>query len=157
MSDWEEIVAFAEGLDPNDITYREGGLINEYAFLAEDLIDEVTWPGGGDLMTTLDQTVGVPWPWLAGSWSGGQTAWLLDTEIEFLDMTDKLDRIELPLGLFWGAWDFVVPPAVGRDIAQGVSSSEVIEVSFETAGHSPMDNQPGEFVDAVMGMVDSQR
>ena len=50
---------------------------------------------------------------------------------------------------------FVVPPALGEDAFEKVSSDVKKLVIFESSGHSPMSNEPDLFVDEVLSFINS--
>ena len=59
----------------------------------------------------------------------------------------RIDRIQAPSLLIWGASDKIVPPAYGPVFQSHLSGAKVVEIPG--AGHYPMLEQPERFVDAV--------
>lgn len=150
---WREMVRFAEGLDPDNISLDEGGQINAYGQDAEGLLDEVQYGPYPEGM--LRHTLGSPVPGLPGLFTSNETSMLLLDEVEAAAYTERLGEITLPSQFLWGRYDFVVPPGLGEDGYAGVSSAQKELVMFEGSGHSPMDNEPEAFVEAVSGFIDA--
>ncbi|MCP4805856.1 MAG: alpha/beta hydrolase [Proteobacteria bacterium] len=149
---WNEMVSFAEGVDPNDVTLDEGSTINSYGFTAEGLLvegwDESVAPG-----EALAWGLGSPVPWIAGFASGNETSSLLLDEVEATSMTDELGDITVPTLLLWGGYDFVCPPQLGVDADERIPDSEL--VVFSESGHSPMDSEAEAFSQALTGWLDT--
>src|SRR5580658_4294425 len=62
-----------------------------------------------------------------------------------------LGRISVPTLMLWGDQDGVVTPDYGRAYAKLIHGAEFRPI--EAAGHHPQEEQPGRFVDAVMGFL----
>ncbi len=147
---WREIVDFAQGVDPDDISLDEGSEINRYGFTAEELLVD-GWDqsvGGGE---ALRWGIGTPVPWWAGFSSGNRTSDLLLEEVEAARFTEELPAIEVPTLLLWGGYDFVCPPELGQDADALIPDSEL--VIFEASGHSPMDAEAEAFSEALLGWL----
>jgi len=149
---WREIIDFAEGVDPDDISLDEGGQINNYAFTAEELMVE-GWDDSVGLGEAFGWGVGTPVPWWAGASSGNRTSDLLLEEVEATSLTEEMHAIEVPTLLMWGAYDFVCPPQLGHDAAGVIGDSELI--LFEDSGHSPMDSEAQTFARVLTDWLDT--
>ena len=147
---WREIMEFAEGVDPDDVTLDEGTLINNYGFEAEGLLVE-GYDDSVGFGEALRWGVGTPVPWWAGTSSGNHTSDLLLEEVEATSFTDEMGAIEVPTLLLWGGYDFVCPPALGEDADRVIPDSEL--VIFAESGHSPMDSEAVAFTDALVGWL----
>ena len=147
---WNEIVDFADSVDPDAVSLDEGGQINGYGQEAEGLVPEVVY--GTEYGSLWEATLGSPVPLLPGSVSGMVTSSLLLEEVEAASYTDRLHEIEIPTLLLWGRYDFVVPPALGESADALIPDSEL--VIFEQSGHSPMDGEHEAFVLAIEDFID---
>lgn len=73
------------------------------------------------------------------------------------DLTDSLQNIDLPIALWWGRYDFVVPRRYGEEIRELVSS-EVIEYrEFEFSEHSPMLTQKSTFNLELLSFINAYK
>lgn len=147
---WSEIVSFAEGVNVERITADDSSRINRYGFEAEALIPEVSVEEGGALDLAgyyLSSSVG----WPTERWVGNHTADLLAYEAEQTGFSEQLHHIGTPSLLLWGAYDFVVPAALGADAASRMPDAEL--VVLPRSGHAPMFNEPAAFSDTILGFV----
>jgi pimeloyl-ACP methyl ester carboxylesterase len=152
VSQWQEIVDFANTLDTNNITSDQAGQLNSYGFTAEGLLADVTDPTGDNLPSHGLLTN--PTMTFSAFLSGNITANVINGESEAVSMTDELYKITLPTLLLWGKYDFVVTPTLGTSAYANISSTEKKLVLFDYSGHSPMDNEPAKFVDEVKAFVE---
>jgi pimeloyl-[acyl-carrier protein] methyl ester esterase len=67
------------------------------------------------------------------------------------DLLPLLQRIDLPLGLIWGTQDRTVPARIAAVVRERRPDAEI--VMLDRAGHVPMIERPGEFVDALEGLL----
>lgn len=86
--------------------------------------------------------------------SGLRTGNLLFEEAEKISLTDELYKITKPSLFLWGRYDFVVPPQLGEDAFNNVSSDIKFLYFFEQSGHSPMLNEAGLFVNRVVDFIE---
>lgn len=149
--EWADIVEWAYDVDTNNITLDQGGEINERGYKAEELLSEdgILASGDGSYAPLLSPT-----NQLTSFLSGNYTNGLLNDENEATALTDQLHRITVPCLFLWGKYDFVVPPQLGEDAYNLVSSADKELVIFEQSGHSPMDNEPDLFVEEVVDFID---
>ncbi|MFK7948700.1 MAG: alpha/beta fold hydrolase [Saprospiraceae bacterium] len=151
VSDWQEIVDFAEAVDTNNITEDEGGQINGFGFTAEGLIEGVTQ---GEYTGASHGLATSPILSLSAYLSGNLTASAIMGETEKAAMTDELHNIMVPTLLLWGKYDFVVPPALGESAYANIGTTDKKLVIFDFSGHSPMDNEAATFADEVEEFVE---
>ncbi len=154
---WEALISEVSTIDTGNISIKEGRDLNKKARLAQKYLlndgfiqkpEAVTWRDAGiiyhqDFLTAA----------LSGSWF-----YLLNNnfynEIETTSYTGELYKIELPTLLLWGEYDFIVPPELGFSAYRTISSSDKKMIVFQKSGHSPINNQPKEFVDEIIQFVE---
>jgi len=156
VSKWTEIVRFALGVDTNYISFDEGDQINEYAFQAEEMLEEV-YPIGYSGISGFSYAFLQPTNPLTSAISGIITDNLLYEEVETTSLTEELNAITIPCLFLWGKYDFVVPPYLGESAYDRVSSPDKKLVIFDHSGHSPMDNEPEPFANEVIQFVNSHK
>ncbi|MBO6518127.1 MAG: alpha/beta hydrolase, partial [Bacteroidia bacterium] len=138
VSEWNEILDFARGVDTLNITEEQGGQINSHGHSAEGLLDEIKQgEADGIQMPFRNPTDGITGS-LAGSFTANR---LLTSGIEDIALTDSLYKITLPSLFLWGKYDFVVPPQLGIDAADLVSSTDKQLIIYDASGHSPMNGE----------------
>ena len=112
VTDWQEIVDFAKGVDTTNITEDEGGQINQHGHKAGELIGELKTAGEDEFRMPFRN----PSDMISSSIAGNRTSnVLMQNGIEDIALTDSLYKIKLPTLLLWGKYDFVVPPQLGYD------------------------------------------
>ena len=67
----------------------------------------------------------------------------------------ELDRIDVPALVVWGADDTLIALADGRRAAARLPNAEF--VLFEHSGHLPMEEEPEEFLRAVLPFLERHR
>jgi len=149
---WQEIVNFAQNVDPNNISEEEGGQINQYGFTAEGLLDEISYPEASpddEYINFWTMPIG-----LTTYLTGNATASSITPETEVLSLTNNLSSVTTPCLFLWGRYDFVVPPLLAETAYENVSSTFKEIVYFENSGHSPMDTEPDLFAAEVINFVE---
>lgn len=148
---WTEILEWANGLDTNNLGLDEGGEINQRGYEAEDLLaqDGLLDMGDYSFTTPLDPTNALT-SFLSGNYTNG----LLEEENEATALTDSLHQITVPCLFLWGQYDFVVPPQLGVDAYNRVSSTDKELVIFTRSGHSPMDNESDLFTAEMIEFIE---
>jgi len=138
VSDWKEIVDFANGVDTLNISEDEGGQINQYGQKAGELIGELKTAGDDEFRMPFRNPVDM----VSGSLTGSITAnGLVESGIEDIALTDSLYKIKLPTLLLWGKYDFVVPPQLGYDAEKLIGTTDKELVMYEFSDHSPMNGE----------------
>ena len=56
-----------------------------------------------------------------------------------------------------GEFDFIVPKALGESAIEKIGSADKELIIFENSGHSPMLNQPNDFVDVVKEFIEEHK
>ncbi|MEL6346492.1 MAG: alpha/beta hydrolase [Myxococcota bacterium] len=154
-NEWRDIVRFAEGVNVDEISAGQSAEINRLGFEAERLIDRVSLDPEIRLLDVVDYYVASPISWPTAATVGRQTNEALSAQIELTALSPRLDEIEIPTLLLWGAYDFVVPPGVGTDAASRMPDAAL--VVLPDSGHTPMFNQPAAFADAVLDFIDENQ
>jgi pimeloyl-ACP methyl ester carboxylesterase len=151
VTEWQEIVDFANTLDTNNISFDDSGQLNGYAFKAEGYISAIT---EGEQGTASHSFTTAPIYSLSSYLSGTMTANGINVETEKLELTNELYKITTPCLFLWGKYDFVVPPALGESAFAKVSSASKKLVIFDFSGHSLMDNEAAKFSDEIITFVE---
>lgn len=150
-TEWQEIIDYAQGLDTNNISYNESVQLNQFAHKAEGYIAAVN---EGDYSNSYTYQVDEFTSMLSGNITN-QT--LNDNGLNSATYTNDLYKITIPSLILWGKYDFVVPPSLGYEAMQLISSTEKELVIFENSGHSPMDTESEAFVTAVKTFVNKHK
>ncbi len=138
VSDWQEIVDFAKGVDTTNISEDEGGQINQHGHKAGGLIGELKTAGDDEFRMPFRN----PSDMITSSMAGNRTSNLLmQNGIEDIALTDSLYKIKLPTLLLWGKYDFVVPPQLGYDAEALIGTTDKELVMYEFSDHSPMNGE----------------
>ncbi|MCK5134517.1 MAG: alpha/beta fold hydrolase [Bacteroidales bacterium] len=157
IDNWESILDWVTAIDTNNITYDQTVELNENAFEVEDwlLEDEVMQWGeaGGNETSMFHGPINPLTSFLIGSMTNG----MLEEEVEATTLTNELYKITIPVLALWGKYDFVVPPTLGYDTYNNISSTTKKLVIFEKSGHSPMNNEWRKFTDEVMLFIDANK
>lgn len=72
---------------------------------------------------------------------------------ESLNYSDQLKNLTIPTLFIWGKYDLVIPPALGYKGYMEIGSLEKEFLLLNKSGHSPMVDQPDEFINAVIAFV----
>ena len=154
VSDWQEIVDFAKGIDTTNITVDDGGQINQYGHKAEELLADKL----GDDSGVFRMPVRNPCDPLSSSIAGNRTSNILvQNGIEDIALTDSLNRIKIPSLILSGKYDFVVPPQLGIDASKEIDASLVVFKLYEKSGHSPMNHEATEYANDIIEFVNRYR
>lgn len=76
-----------------------------------------------------------------------------DIESRTFEKGDLLKNVTIPIGLFWGAKDGIVPVEIGQQSRALLTNSQVTWTTFEESWHEPFITQTAEFADAVRSFV----
>jgi proline iminopeptidase len=157
VSNWQGILNWATAIDTSNISETQRGELNEFASKVEDWLikDHVLLEGeiGGYKLTKFFSPVNP----ITNHLAGNATNDMLSKEIESTALTNKLPIINIPVLVLWGKYDFVVPPILGYDTYNQVSSVKKKLVIFEKSGHSPMNNEWRKFTDEVILFVNANK
>lgn len=156
VSDWQGILDWASAIDTNQITLEQGNEINDYAGQVEEWLAEDGFlapvEDGGYYSSPLTDPTNPIISNIVGNRTNDQL-----TAVEFLSMTDQLNRITIPTLILWGKYDFVVPPTLGYDAFNLISSTDKKLVIFNESGHSPMDDEWALFTVEVKAFLEAHK
>jgi pimeloyl-ACP methyl ester carboxylesterase len=154
IAKWQAISEWAKAIDTNAISTDEGGEINTKAYEAEQmLLDDGILESGDNSFAPLSGPTNMLTSWLMGNYTSG----VLHDEVEASAMTDALHLIDVPCLFLWGKYDFVVPPQLGIDAFNEVTSADKELVIFQFSGHSPMVNEPERFTAEISEFIDRNK
>lgn len=154
---WQEVYDFVNELDTlsdadlsqlNSFGHgAEQNLANDGFITGEDNFDELLRYSYGSKHNSITANVNL---FFTASGFG------MFDEVSNTDYTDQLKNISIPCLFLWGKYDFVVPPALGIEAYQNVSTplKQKRMIIFETSAHSPMINQPQAFTDQVIQWIE---
>ncbi|MEM7367478.1 MAG: alpha/beta hydrolase [Bacteroidota bacterium] len=77
-------------------------------------------------------------------------------EIEY-SLTDQLPRIEIPVLLLWGKYDFSVPPALGESAFEWLGSTDKQLIIFEKSAHNPLLSEPHEVLPEIRMFIERNK
>jgi len=72
-----------------------------------------------------------------------------DIESKTFEKGDLLKNVTVPIGLFWGAKDGIVPVEIGRQSRTLLTNSQVTWTTFEESWHEPFITQTADFVGRI--------
>lgn len=75
-------------------------------------------------------------------------------ELANYNLDADLANITLPVALYWGRYDFVVPPIFGDTIYSQLGSTEKEFIYFDNSDHSPMLTEKVRFNATVLDFID---
>lgn len=149
-ANWQNILDWANGIDTSNITDAISGEINSNGSKVEKYLSDdgvlAKGPEGGKMNNpSLDK-------WRSG-FTGNKTNGALNKEIEATALTSQLVKITKPCLFLYSKYDFIVPPALGIDAFETVSSTHKDITIFQKSGHSPMNHEPNLFVSKIVAFV----
>jgi pimeloyl-ACP methyl ester carboxylesterase len=153
VSNWQGILDWANAIDTNNITVEQGGEINSKAHAVERWLEEDGVISSGESGGNKTSLFFGPTNPLTSSLIGGQTSQNLN-EIELISMTDELYKVTIPTLVLWGKYDFVVPPSLGHDTFNNISSADKKIVIFDESAHSPMSNEWRKYTDEMIEFIE---
>lgn len=157
---WNEVKSFVESMeDNNDLDVSK---LNSYGFEAENYLAQDGFLTGEDIAAdylrmayrTKHNNVTASTNLFFTSSGFG-----MFDEVSSTNYTDRLHEISIPCLFLWGKYDFVVPPSLGIEAYEKVSTplKQKRLIIFETSGHSPMINQPIAFTEQVVNWIEEMR
>lgn len=154
VTQWQGILDWANAVDTNNITDDISGEINSKGHEIEQYLTQDGILGEADAGGTQNSLLLGPTNFITSAVSGARTNGNLQ-ETEQLALTSELNKVTIPTLVLWGKYDFVVPPALGMDTYNEISSTKKDIVIFQKSGHSPMVNEWEEYYKAIKKFVDS--
>ena len=148
---WTEVLDYVNSLDTNSIGDELSSELNAFGFKTEQLINEVNAidPEAFELSKLLNSPLG-----LTAYISTILTGNLALEATESIGLTNRLHEITTPTLLLWGEHDYVVPFTLGISAFNRISSEDKSLIIFNHSGHSPMDNEPEAYVEAIVSFVE---
>ncbi len=154
---WQDILEWANEIDTANISNDMSGEINTKAYEAEELLKESGIVLRSGSKPSISSILFSPNNSITSSISGNFTGNHLNDEIESTSLTDRLQLIQKPCLFLWGKYDFVVPPQLGIDAFNNVNTTDKRIVIFNNSGHSPMDNEPKQFVSEIVNFIETYK
>lgn len=158
VSNWQETLDWANGIDVDNITDDIGGEINSRGQKTDEWLEEdgVVNAGdqGGIQASSLRGHTNPVSSSLSGNYTSGQ---LVTSGIEKVALTSELNKVTIPSLFLWGRYDFIVPPSLGEDAFREVSSADKELFIFEKSGHSPMNNEWEAYNAAIVQFIERNR
>jgi len=151
---WQEISDWAEAIDEENITVEMSGEINAKGYEAEGyLLDDglINQSAGGSGI--LKSIFFSPLNPIKSAITGSFTSDFLLTEVENTSLTNELVNIQKPCLFIYSKFDFVVPPALGIDAYEKVSSKIKKLIIFQNSGHSTMDSEGSLFSKTIIDFM----
>ena len=156
---WDEAISFVETMeDDNSLDISQ---LNSYGFEAENYLAQDGFLTGEDISVDyLNMFYSSKHNNVTASTNLFFTSsgFGMFDEVSSTNFTERLNEISLPCLFLWGKYDFVVPPTLGIEAYQKVSTpvKDKRLIIFETSGHSPMINQPKSFTDEVIRWIEER-
>ena len=74
-------------------------------------------------------------------------------------LSDDLEKITIPSLLLWGRYDFVVAPTLGEEalVKLGTPEEDKSLIIFNDSGHSPMQEEPTLFMNALLDFIEQYK
>lgn len=154
VGNWQGMIDYGEGLDTNRISRDELIQLNTYGhgIESDELLSAINKRSDVNVGNYLFFTPANPLTSaITGSFTNSE---LTDQGILNLNLSNDLSKITTPSLVLWGRYDFVIPPVFAEDAFEKIGTTEKHLVYFENSAHSPMMNEPDEFVTAVKDFVE---
>lgn len=150
---WDQIIDTLSKSNPNDLEFNyinSLGFEAEARLLLDDQLDSDPAVIIDGLVTFLFINNSI------SSYTSGYFANLnlFNKGLLDLNLSNQLKAIRIPSLFLWGKYDMVVSPTLAYDAYENIGSADKFLHIFERSGHSPMINEPDEFVDQVSEFVD---
>jgi len=149
---WQRIVDEVKKMDITNVTDEDEGFLNGNGFEAEGKLEEIA--SGDDNSDPAYYPLNSPDFSVSIAVANNLVNQPLNTNSAENSTRFDLDKITIPSQFLWGKYDFVVPPAIGVDAFNRVSSADKEIMIFEQSGHSPMSNEPVKFAQSVIDFVE---
>lgn len=149
---WQDVLGKVKEMDTLNVTDEDEGYLNSNGFTAEGKLTEVVTPENNSLPGY--SVFNSPDLALNSMASNNFINGILNDDSKANSTRFELEKITIPSQFLWGKFDFVVPPAVGVDAYNRVSSVNKEIIIFEHSGHSPMSNEPEKFVESIIDFVE---
>lgn len=154
VAEWTPILDYARANDPRT-SPKISERFNDNAYKAIKLIEEINKPAKertndlryspNSLMSRLVNFYSV----YAGT--------SLAAELFNTSFSGQLPRLNLPVLALFGKYDFVVPPAVGQDLLNRISSTDKRLVILNRSGHDPYLTEPDVVNEEIIRFIEHNR
>ena len=149
---WQTLVDKVKAIDTLNVTNENEGYLNRVGFQAEDKLEEIANPEntalpGYGILNSPDFA-------LHSLASNNFINGILNTDSKENPTRFQLDKVTIPSLFLWGKFDFVVPPSIGLDAYNRVSSVDKEIIIFDQSGHSPMSNEPEKFAQSIIDFIE---
>jgi len=156
--EWQDILDFCVKLDTNNISDLEETRLNQFGHKAGEYLTE-----DGIVQEPAIEAKNIfKYSYFSNHNTLTAATNLLFTGLELFDKTDRdyteqLRDVQSPALYIWGKHDCVVPLAMGQQAFDAHGSTEKEFVVLERSAHSPMANEPDEFVDVVINFIEKYK
>lgn len=154
VAEWTPLLDFAKTNDPRS-SPKVSEQFNENAYKAIKLIEEVNKPAmerTNDLRyspnSLMSRLVNFHSVYVGTS---------LEAELFNTSFSVRLPRLKLPVLALFGKYDFVVPPAVGQDLLNRISSTDKRLVILNRSGHDPYLTEPDAVNEEIIRFIERNR
>lgn len=151
--DWAPILDYVSTIDTNNITFDQTGQLNEYGHEIEDLLSTI-FSDSDSTFSPFNYYFRSPSNPIASTITGVQLPQAFLEEVELTSLTNQLPLITIPTLIQWGKYDFVVPPALGYSAFDQISSVNKFLNIYSHSGHSPMVNEPEQYVVDLIAFIE---
>lgn len=156
VNEWEEILEYANSLNPESLTKDEMLELNSYAgkIERERLIEEIyTIPSNNGFKEEEKATENSV---ISTTMNAVSIFFKLDLidELITISLTENLHKITVPTLLIWGKYDFKVPSILGETAYENIGSSQKTLNIYEHSGHNSMKFDADRFVNDVRVFID---
>ena len=156
---WKEILDYCEGLNPNRISDNQELRLNSMGYQAERLLTE------DGIVNMPDIELNALLQYTLTSYHNTNMALLnqiftnshLWDKLRGINYTTAMEEVTIPALFLWGEHDFVVPPKMGIEIFEHYGGEDKSLHFFSKSGHSPMVNEPEEFVRILKDFIEQHR
>lgn len=149
---WEEVLDKVKEMDTLNITFEDELYLNQKGFEAQKKLKEIENPD--DHSTPGYSFFNAPGNSLSIVSNNSLVNGILNTDSKANATSELLYKVTIPSQFLWGKFDFVVPPVLGVDAFNKVSTSNKELIIFEHSGHSPMSNEPQKFANSIINFVE---
>lgn len=156
--EWQEILEFCIELNPNDISDLEETRLNQFGHKTGNYLTQE------GIVREAEVEAKNVFTYSTFSNHNSLTANtnLFFTGLELFNKTkenytERLQQVNTPALYLWGRYDCVVPLLMGEQAFEAHGSKEKRLIILERSAHSPMANEPENFVEAVIDFVEAYR
>lgn len=149
---WSEIVQYCKNHNGN-FSPDESNQLETYAEEAEGLFPEVN---KFDLLGQVEKYVisqDYPLTSMAVNYLYSSNS-SLNSELATANLSPLMNKIHIPIVLFWGRYDFICPEGLAYDIMVRTASDDKKMVFFEHGGHNCIFQEEEKFCNELSSFID---